>query len=107
MFHEAGRGKDLWILALGDVCDAPILVEEDRARAGRPLVERHDIASHAGLPPSSPYARRALFRRSATGGHASIQIAQGSSELNGAASATTSQRFELRADAVQMRLRLA
>jgi hypothetical protein len=62
MLDEAGRGKDLRIFTLGDLRDAPILVEEDRARTGRSLIERHDVASHAGLPLSSPFPPVSAFQ---------------------------------------------
>src|SRR5262249_35681487 len=84
MFHETRSGKDLRILALGDVRDAPMLIEEDRARAGRPLIERHDVASHESLPPYSLFLAPGMFRRCAVGHHASIRLAWGSSEQSGA-----------------------
>jgi hypothetical protein len=62
MLDEAGRREDLRVLALGDMRDAPMLIEEDRARTGRPLIERHDVASHAGLPLSSPFLPASAFQ---------------------------------------------
>jgi hypothetical protein len=65
---------------------------------------------HVRPSPCSAFAvfgAERFFMRRITGDHASIRLAEGSSALNNAASATTSQQVELRAGAVEMRLHLA
>ena len=49
VLDPAGLGKDLAELFLRHRLDVPVVVEQDRPRAGRPLVEREN-GSHLNLP---------------------------------------------------------
>ena len=56
VLDPAGLRVDLLVLALIDVGDAAVLVEEDEARAGGALVDRADVLAHAAAPPGSSMA---------------------------------------------------
>src|SRR5688500_3723798 len=51
MFHPAGFGVDLFVLLLIHGNDIPTMVENNEARAGRPLVNGTDIFGHEQMIP--------------------------------------------------------
>src|SRR4029453_11946490 len=60
VFDPARTGKDLREFALADGDDVRVVIEDDRARAGCPLIERENVR-HAS--PSETAVARAVFYR--------------------------------------------